>query len=67
MARTDEQKVLLTHMLYEEAKYLWENTRQRMEAINAKIPWASFKNEFLDKYFPADFRNHKEIEFWELK
>lgn len=54
-------------MLSKEAEYLWENTRQRMEVINANITWANFKKKFLDKYFPVDVRNHKEIEFLELK
>ncbi|XP_050878573.1 uncharacterized protein LOC127082382 [Lathyrus oleraceus] len=27
----------------------------------------AYKSEFLDKYFPADVRSHKEIEFLELK
>ncbi|MCI91906.1 hypothetical protein A2U01_0113201, partial [Trifolium medium] len=29
--------------------------------------WARFKREFLTKYFPTDERNHKVIEFMELK
>jgi hypothetical protein len=68
MVTTDEQKVrLATHMLAEEAEYWWTNTRQRMEAVGAGITWEVFRREFLDKYFPADVRNKKEIEFLELK
>lgn len=38
-----------------------------MEAANAGITWANFKNEILDNHFPANVRNRKEIEFLELK
>jgi len=54
-------------MLAEEAEYLWENTRQRLEAVGTEITWEVFRNEFLGKYFLADVRNKKEIEFLELK
>ncbi|XP_050915354.1 uncharacterized protein LOC127130378 [Lathyrus oleraceus] len=68
MACTNAQKVLFgPHMLSKEAKYWWENTHQRMEYVGTTISWNNFKNEFLDKYFPDDVRNGKEIEFLELK
>ncbi|XP_050908642.1 uncharacterized protein LOC127122334 [Lathyrus oleraceus] len=68
MACTDTQKVLFgPHMLYEEVKNWWENTRQRLEVVGIAITSSNFKNEFLDKYFPADVCNHMEIEFLELK
>ena len=54
-------------MLFEEVKYWWDNTSQRMEVANAEITWADFKNELFDKYFPIDVHNRKEIEFLELK
>lgn len=54
-------------MLSEEAEYWWESTLQRMEAANAEITWANFKNEILDKHFSADVHNCKEIDFLELK
>ncbi|XP_050914573.1 uncharacterized protein LOC127129431 [Lathyrus oleraceus] len=51
----------------EEAEYLWENTGQRLQATGTAITWENFKIEFLEKYFPADVCNKKDIEFLELK
>lgn len=68
MAYNDVHKVLFgSHMLSEEAKVCWENTHQRLEAAGIAITWNNFKSEFLDKYFPTDVRNRKEIEFLELE
>jgi hypothetical protein len=68
MASTNAQKVrLATHMLAEEAEFWWENARQRLEGAGNVITWEIFREEFLGKYFPADVRNKKEIEFLELK
>ena len=65
---TNEQKVrLATHMLAEEAEFWWGNVRQRLEGAGTVITWEVFREEFLGKYFPADVRNKKEIEFLELK
>ena len=65
----EEQQVLFaTHMLAEEAEYWWENTRPRLERVHgAVIQWSIFRETFLDKYFPEDVRNRKEMEFLELK
>lgn len=54
-------------MLSKEAKNLWGNTRQRLEDVGTDITWDVFKERFLEKYFPADVHNLKEIEFFELK
>ncbi|XP_050876727.1 uncharacterized protein LOC127080451 [Lathyrus oleraceus] len=68
MACTKSQNVQFgIHMLLEEAKDWWDNTRQILEAISIKITWVMFKKEFLEKYFPKDVRGKKEIEFIELK
>ncbi|MCI73604.1 cellular nucleic acid-binding protein, partial [Trifolium medium] len=40
---------------------------QRLEVDGAFITWARFKREFLTKYFLADERNRKVIEFMEMK
>eukprot|EP00256_Glycine_max_P067144 XP_025981739.1 uncharacterized protein LOC102669650 [Glycine max] len=65
----DHQKVLFaTHMLADEAEYWWENTRPRLEgAGGAVVPWGTFRQTFLEKYFPEDVKNRKEMEFLELK
>lgn len=38
-----------------------------MEVDNVDITWDIFKNEFLEKYFLAQVRSRKEIEFLQLK
>ena len=68
MACSEEQKVPFgTYTLAEEAEYWWENTRQCLEAENPMVTWEAFKEVFLEKYFPQDVRNKKEMEFLELK
>ncbi|XP_050885094.1 uncharacterized protein LOC127088221 [Lathyrus oleraceus] len=54
-------------MLADEAEYWWENARKRLEVAGTEIIRKNSKTEFLEKYFPADVRNKKEIEFIELK
>ncbi|XP_058772134.1 uncharacterized protein LOC131645962 [Vicia villosa] len=68
MTCTDKQKVLFdTHMLFEEDDCWWENTCQRLKVIGRTVTWVNFKIEFLEKYFPADVRSKKKIEFLHLK
>ncbi|MCI90017.1 hypothetical protein A2U01_0111306, partial [Trifolium medium] len=55
------------YVLHDEADHWWGNAKQRLGAGGAFITWAGFKREFLTKYFPADERNLKVIEFMELK
>lgn len=41
-----------THMLLDETKYLWDNTRQRLERVDgAAIPRITFNEDFLEKCF----------------
>ncbi|XP_050908051.1 uncharacterized protein LOC127121639 [Lathyrus oleraceus] len=40
---------------------------QRFEANGTVITWVVFKGAFLEKYFTADVRGRKEVEFLELK
>ncbi|XP_050889199.1 uncharacterized protein LOC127094401 [Lathyrus oleraceus] len=56
-----------THMLSEEVEYWWDNDRQRFEANGIALTWAIFRDAFLEKYFPADVRSKKEIEFLKFK
>ncbi|XP_045787522.1 uncharacterized protein LOC123882913 [Trifolium pratense] len=68
MRCTEEQKVVLgTYMLREEADHWWDNASQRLGVGGVVVTWAMFKREFLIKYFPADVKNRKVIEFMELK
>ncbi|MCI77221.1 hypothetical protein A2U01_0098491, partial [Trifolium medium] len=55
------------YVLHDEADHWWGNANQRLGADGAVITWARLKREFLTKYFPADKRNRKVIEFMELK
>ncbi|KHN32580.1 hypothetical protein glysoja_046915, partial [Glycine soja] len=50
-----------------EAEYWWENTRQCLEVEGQDVTWDVFERVFLEKYFPEDVRNKKEMEFLELK
>ncbi|MCI96298.1 hypothetical protein A2U01_0117598, partial [Trifolium medium] len=45
----------------------WKNARQRLGAGGAVITWERFNREFLIKYFPADVRDQKVVEFMGLK
>ena len=65
----DQQKVLFaTHMLADEVKYWWENTHSRLEGAGGSIVlWGMLRQTFLEKYFPEDVKNKKEMEFLELK
>ena len=54
-------------MILVEAEYWWENTGQCLEAKGQVVTWEVFKRVFLEKYFPEDVRNKKEMEFLELK
>jgi len=68
MACLEGKKVAFgTYTLVEEAEYWWENTCQCLEAKGQAVTWEIFKRVFLEKYFPEDVRNKKEMEFLELK
>ncbi|CAJ2642459.1 unnamed protein product [Trifolium pratense] len=68
MRCTEESKLILgTYVLREEANKWWKNAKLRMGVGGVVITWEMFKGEFLRKYFPADIRNKKVVEFMELK
>ncbi|CAJ2642088.1 unnamed protein product [Trifolium pratense] len=68
MRCTEESKLTLgTYVLREEANKWWKNAKLRMGIGGVVITWEMFKGEFLRKYFPADIRNKKVVEFMELK
>jgi len=58
---------LATHMLAEEAKFRWMNSRRRLEAGGIALTLEMFQEKFLRKNFPVDVRRKKGIEFLELK
>ncbi|MCI70858.1 hypothetical protein A2U01_0092121, partial [Trifolium medium] len=68
MRCSEEDKMTLgAYMLREEANHWWKNARQRLGSVGVVITWEMFKREFRVKYFPADVRNRKVVEFLELK
>ncbi|KAF1855640.1 hypothetical protein Lal_00016902 [Lupinus albus] len=56
-----------TYMLVKEAENWWEFTRRQMEIEGQLISWGTFKEKFLHKYFPADLKRKKEMEFLKLE
>ncbi|CAJ2633448.1 unnamed protein product [Trifolium pratense] len=68
MRCTEESKLTLgTYVLREEANKWWKNAKLKMGVGGVVITWEMFKGEFLRKYFSADIRNKKVVEFMELK
>ena len=68
MSRPTKGVLFATHMPADEVKYWWENTRPRQEGVGgATVPWGTFRQTFLQKYFPEDVKNMKEMELLELK
>ncbi|MCI59058.1 hypothetical protein A2U01_0080313, partial [Trifolium medium] len=64
MGCTEEHKITLgTYVLREEANQWWKNAKLRLGAGGIVITWEMFRAEFLRKYFPADIRNKKVVEF----
>ncbi|MCI19955.1 hypothetical protein A2U01_0041115, partial [Trifolium medium] len=59
--------ILGAYVLREEANHWWKNAQHRIGAGGVVITWEMFKREFWVKYFPADVRNKKVVEFMELK
>ncbi|KAF1874205.1 hypothetical protein Lal_00043675 [Lupinus albus] len=67
MSCSDAQKLAYdTYLQEKEAESWWEFTRRQMEAEGQVILWCTFREIFLRKYFPADLRSHKEMEFLRL-
>ena len=64
-----QHKVLFaTHILADEAEYWWKNTRPCLEGAGVVVVICeTFRQTFLEKYFPEDVKNMKEMEFLELK
>ena len=55
-----------TYTLRGDAEHWWEGNRSRLEAEGIEITWALFQELFLEKYFPDDVREQKEMEFLSL-
>ncbi|KAF1887745.1 hypothetical protein Lal_00023752 [Lupinus albus] len=68
MSCTDAQKLAYaTYLLEKEAESWWEFALRQMEAEGQVIMWCTFREKFLRKYFPANLRSQKEMEFLRLE
>jgi hypothetical protein len=64
---TDAKKVeYATFLLRAEADSWWRGEKQIMENNNEVLNWETFKQKFLDKYFPSSARSEKEAQFLKL-
>ncbi|KAF1892984.1 hypothetical protein Lal_00039297 [Lupinus albus] len=60
----DVQRVTYaSYMLANEAENWWEMTRRQMEMEGQVIVWGTFKEKFLQKYFPADLKGRNRWNF----
>ncbi|GAU41290.1 hypothetical protein TSUD_374150 [Trifolium subterraneum] len=68
MECANENKLALgTYVLREEANQWWKNAKLRLGDGGVVITWEMFKREFFNKYFPADVKNKKVVEFMKLE
>ncbi|GAU42762.1 hypothetical protein TSUD_239250 [Trifolium subterraneum] len=68
MECANENKLALgTYMLREEANQWWKNAKLRICNGAVVITWEMFNREFFNKYFPADVKNKKVVEFMRLE
>ncbi|GAU50682.1 hypothetical protein TSUD_410380 [Trifolium subterraneum] len=68
MECANENKLALgTYVLREEANQWWKNAKLRLGERGVVITWEMFKWEFFNKYFPADVKNKKVVEFMKLE
>ncbi|GAU22478.1 hypothetical protein TSUD_295970 [Trifolium subterraneum] len=68
MECANENKLALgTYVLREEANQWWKNAKLRLGERDVVITWEMFKREFFNKYFPADVKNKKVVEFMKLE
>ncbi|GAU42813.1 hypothetical protein TSUD_288410 [Trifolium subterraneum] len=68
MECANENKLALgTYVLREEANQWWKNAKLRLGDRGVVITWEMFKRELFNKYFPADVKNKKVVEFMKLE
>ncbi|GAU47013.1 hypothetical protein TSUD_403230 [Trifolium subterraneum] len=68
MECANENKFALgTYVLREEANQWWKNAKLRLGEKGVVITWEMFKWEFFNKYFLADVKNKKVVEFMKLE
>jgi len=63
----DADKVTFaTYALLDDAEHCWDGMRRRFETEGIAITWILFQEWFLEKYFPKDVQEKKQIEFLSL-
>ncbi|GAU49783.1 hypothetical protein TSUD_369070 [Trifolium subterraneum] len=68
MECANENKLALgTYVLREEANQWWKNAKVRLGDRGVVMTWEMFKREFFKKYFLADVKNKKVVEFMKLE
>ncbi|XP_057426018.1 uncharacterized protein LOC130719409 [Lotus japonicus] len=64
----DAEKVnFAAFMLKGDAEYWWRSAKQLMTANHKAITWESFKQAFMDKYFPETAREELVLQFLRLR
>ncbi|CAN1140544.1 hypothetical protein LINPERPRIM_LOCUS24909 [Linum perenne] len=67
MRATDEDRVLLTVSLLQEAAYDWWLTQPASQHEPPTITWADFVQDFKSNFIPESFRDAKQKEFLMIK
>ncbi|CAN1301328.1 hypothetical protein LINPERPRIM_LOCUS24911 [Linum perenne] len=67
MRATDEDRVLLTVSLLQEAAYDWWLTQPASQHEPPTITWANFVEDFKSNFIPESFRDAKQKEFLMIK
>jgi len=61
---TDAQKLsFVSFLLVADVEYWWTGMQQLMQTRGEEVTWTSFRERFLEKYFPASVRHEREAEF----
>jgi len=61
---TDDQRLsFVSFLLVADAEYWWTGMQQLMQTRGEEVTWTSFRERFLEKYFPVSARHEREAEF----
>ena len=61
-----DKLMFATYTLLGDAEHWWNGNLSRLEAEGEEVTWGLFQDMFLEKYFPDDVREQKELEFMNL-
>ena len=65
--RAEQKVTFATFMLVGEAKNWWKFIKPSLSAEEGFVIWETFREKFLENYFPVDLRKRKAREFLDLK